>query len=46
MEKVNIPRLKQNGIHFADNIFKYIFVYKNYCFPVKISVKFVPKGPI
>ena len=31
---------------FANNIFKYIFVKGNVGIPLKISLKFVPKGPI
>ena len=36
----------QNGRHFADNIFKCIFLNENFCISNKISLKFVPKGPI
>ena len=32
--------------HFLDNIFKCIFVNENIWIPIKISLKFVPKGPI
>ena len=35
----------QNGRHFADDIFKCIFVNENVWIPIKISLKFVPKGP-
>ena len=31
---------------FADDIFKCIFVKENVWFSIKISLKFVPKGPI
>ena len=34
----------QNGHHFADDIFKYIFMNENVC--ITISLKFVPKRPI
>ena len=37
---------RQNGRHFADNIFKYIFLNENIWIPIKISLKFVPKGLI
>ena len=37
---------RQNGRHFADDIFKCIFVNENVWIPIKISLKFVPKGPI
>ena len=36
----------QNGRHFADNIFKCIFLNENFWILIKISLKFVPKGPI
>ena len=37
---------RQNGHHFADDIFKCIFLNENVWIPIKISLKFVPKGPI
>ena len=43
---VNTLRPRQNGRHFADDIFKCIFVNGNVWIPIKISLKFVPKGPI
>ena len=43
---VNTLRQRQNGCHFADNIFKCIFLNENVWIPIKISLKFVPKGPI
>ena len=42
----NTLRPRQNGRHFADDIFKCIFLNENNWIPVKISLKFVPKGPI
>ena len=39
-------RLWQNGHHFPDDIFKCIFLNKNVLILFKISLKFVPKGPI
>ena len=36
----------QNGRHFADDIFRCIFVNEKFCVFVKISLKFVPKGLI
>ena len=36
----------QNGRHFADNIFRCIFLNEKFCILIKISLKFVPKGPI
>ena len=35
-----------NGRHFADAIFKCIFLNENVWIPIKISLKFVPKVPI
>ena len=34
------------GRHFADGIFKYIFLNENQHISIKISLKFVDKGPI
>ena len=43
---INTLRPRQNGRHFADDIFKWIFMNKNVWIPIEISLKFVPKGPI
>ena len=43
---INTLRVKQNGHHFADDIFKSIFLNENVEFSIKISLKFVPKDPI
>ena len=43
---VNSLRPRQNGPHFADDIFKCIFLNENVSIAIKISLKFVPKGPI
>ena len=43
---VNTLRPRQNGRHFADDIFKCIFLNEDVWIPNKISLKFVPKGPI
>ena len=42
----NILWLGQNVGHFPDDIFKCIFVNENVWIPIKISLKFVPEGPI
>ena len=42
----NTLRPRQNGRHFPDDIFKCIFLNENVWIPIKISLKFVPKGPI
>ena len=43
---INTLRPRQNGRHFADDIFKCIFLNENVWIPVKISLRFVPKCPI
>ena len=42
----NTLRSWGNGQHFADNIFKCIFFNENAWILIKISLKFVPMGPI
>ena len=44
--EVNTLRPRQNGHHFADDIFKCIFIYEKFCILLQISMKFVPKGSI
>ena len=46
MAIVNTMRPRQDGCHFADDIFKRIFLNENVWIPIKISLKFVPKSPI
>ena len=41
---INTLRLRQNGCHFPEDIFKYIFLNENTWISIKISLKFVPKG--
>ena len=43
---INTLRQTQNGRHFPDAIFKWIFVNENARILINISLKFVPKGPI
>ena len=43
---LNTLRPRQNGRHYPDDIFKCIFLNENAWIPIKISLKFVPKGPI
>ena len=43
---LNILRPRQNGRHFIYAIFKWIFLNENVWIPIKISLKFVPQGPI
>ena len=42
--KPSSPR--QNGRHFADDIFWCFFVNEKFCILIKISPKFVPNGQI
>ena len=37
---------EQNGSHFANSTFKYIFFNWNYCILIQISLKFLPKDAI
>ena len=46
MSRVNTLRPRQNGRHFADDMFKCIFLNENVWIPIEISLTFVPKGPI
>ena len=43
---VNTLRPRQNGRHFADDIFNCIFLNENIGILINISLKFVPKGQI
>ena len=43
---INTLRPKQNGRHFANDIFKYIFLNENVKILIKISPSFVLNGPI
>ena len=42
----NTLRPRQNGRHFADDTFKRIFLNENVRISIRISLKFVPKGPM
>ena len=44
MKATNTLRPRQNGRHFADDMFKWIFLNENVWIPIEISQKFVPKG--
>ena len=37
---------KQNGRHFADDIFEHVVLNENVGISIKIQLKFVPKDPI
>ena len=43
---LNTLRPRQNGRHFPDAIFKWIFLNENVWISIEISLKFVPIGPI
>ena len=43
---LNTLRQRQDGRHFADNIFTCIFFNENCCILIKFSLKYVRKGPI
>ena len=43
---VNTLRPRQNGRRFADDTFKRIFLNENVRISIKISLRFVPKGPV
>ena len=46
IDGINTLRPWQNGCDFADDTFKCIFLNENVRISIKISLKFVPKGPI
>ena len=46
IQALNSSLLGQNGRHFADDTFKCILLNENIRITIKISLKFVPKGPI
>ena len=43
---INTLRLRQNGLHFPDHIFRCTFVNEKFCILIETSPKFVPKGLI
>ena len=43
---INTLKLRQNGCHFPNNILKSIFLNENIWISIKISLNFVPNGPI
>ena len=43
---VNTLRPRQDGRRFPDDTFEHIFLKENVIILIKISLKFVPKGPI
>ena len=45
-EGINSYPPEQNDVHFANDIFRYIFVNEKSCISIQISLKFVPKGQI
>ena len=43
---ISTLRPRQDGLHFTDDTFKRILLNENVRISIKISLKFVPKGPI
>ena len=43
---LNLSPLGQNGRHFTDDIYRWICFTENIFILIKISLKFVPKGPV
>ena len=46
LQSLNTLRPRQNGRHFPDDIFKWIFLNEYVWISINISLKFVPRGPI
>ena len=46
MSYLNTLRSRQNGRHFPEDIFKWIFLNENVWISIKNSLKFVPRGTI
>ena len=44
--EINTSRPRQNGRYFPDGIVKRIFMNKNCVILIKLSLKFIPQGPI
>ena len=44
--RINTVRPRQNGLHFPDDIFKYIFINENCCILTRFSFELVTKDPI
>ena len=43
---LNSSPLGQNGRHFADESFRWVFMNEKFCILIRISLKVIPKGPI
>ena len=46
MHMINSHPPGKNGHHFADNIFRCIFMNKEFCILIRITLEIVPKSPI
>ena len=46
VSRLNSLRPRQKRRHFADDVFKCNFLNENVWIPIKVSLKFVPIGPI
>ena len=45
-QHINVSHTGQNSRNFTDDIFRCIVFNEKYRIPIKISIKFVPQGPI
>ena len=45
-DSISHTEAEKNGRHFADDIFKCIFLNENFWIPIQIWLKLGPKGPI
>ena len=43
---INPSPSEQNGCHFTDDILKFISMNEIFCISIRVSLNFVPKGPI
>ena len=43
---LNTLRLRQNGCYFTDDIFKWLFLNKDFHVMIEITLNFIPQGPI
>ena len=46
LQCVNTLKPRRNRRHFADDIFKCVFLNENVLISVKLSLKFIPMGPV
>ena len=46
VSRVNSLHSGQDGRHLTDDSLECIFMYKNVCISIEISLKFIPDGPV